>query len=264
MLIVQFTDTHVMVEGRLAYKRFDTFAMLARAIDAICALDPAPDLALATGDLVDRGSPEEYARLRTLLDRLPMKLALIPGNHDARGPLEQAFAESAIVGSGEFLHWVRDDLGPLRVIGLDSLTPGQAGGSLCENRLAWLEGVLARAPDRPTLIALHHPPFPTGIAHIERFPFPGAEAFERLVAKHRQVVRVVSGHLHRQMLTAFGGTIASVCPSTAYQFALDWRATAPAAWTDEAPGFQLHRWDGTRLITSTRAVGPFVETPLKG
>ncbi len=262
MLIVQFTDTHVMAEGRLAYKRFDTHAMLARAIDAICALDPVPDLALATGDMVDRGDPAEYARLKALLDRLPMRLALIPGNHDARGPLSDAFKGSAIVGEGEFLHWVRDDLGPLRVIGLDSLTPGAVGGSFCDKRLAWLDATLANAPGRPTLVALHHPAFPTGIAHIERFPFPGADAFERVVARHRQIVRVVSGHLHRQMLAPFGGTIASVCPSTAYQFALDWRAAAPAAWTDEAPGFQLHRWDGTRLITSTRAVGPFVETPL--
>ncbi|MCM0021964.1 MAG: metallophosphoesterase, partial [Tagaea sp.] len=176
MLIAQFTDTHVMVEGRLAYKRFDTYAMLARAIDAICALDPVPDLALATGDLVDRGSPEEYARLKTQLDRLPMKLALIPGNHDVRGPMAAAFAKSAIVGEGEFLHWVRDDLGPVRVIGLDSLSPGQVGGSLCDKRIAWLDATLAAAPDRPTFVALHHPPFPTGIAHIERFAFSGADA----------------------------------------------------------------------------------------
>ncbi len=262
MLIVQFTDTHVMAEGRLAYKRFDTHAMLARAVDAICALDPVPDLALATGDMVDRGDPAEYARLKALLDRLPMKLALIPGNHDARTPMSAAFDGSAIVGSGEFLHWVRDDLGPVRVVGVDSLTPGQVGGSLCDKRLAWLDATLAQASERPTLIALHHPPFPTGIAHIERFPFPGADAFERVVAKHRQIVRIVSGHLHRQMIAPFGGTIASVCPSTAYQFALDWREDAPAAWTDEAPGFQLHRWDGARLLTSTRAVGPFVETSL--
>ena len=262
MLIVQFTDTHVMAEGRLAYKRFDTHAMLAAAIAAIGALDPAPDLALATGDMVDRGDPAEYARLKNLLDRLPMPLALIPGNHDARAAMSAAFAGSAIVGSGEFLHWVRDDLGALRVIGLDSSTPGQVGGSLCAARLAWLDATLAAAPDRPTLIALHHPPFPTGISHIERFPFPGAEDFERVVAKHRQIVRVIAGHLHRQMLAPFGGTIASVCPSTAYQFALDWRPGAPAAWTDESPGFQLHRWDGARLLTATRAVGPYVETKL--
>ncbi len=257
MLIVQFTDTHVLEDGKRVYGRFDSHAMLERAIDAILALEPKPDLALLTGDMVDRGSAEEYARIKKLLDRLDIPLAIIPGNHDARDTLHAAFGKTAIMGEGEFLHWVRDDLGALRIIGLDTHVPGKVNGELCEKRLAWLEATLATAPDRPTLIATHHPPFTTAITHVEAWPFAGAAAFEKIVAKNKQIVRIVSGHLHRQMIAPFGGTIASVCPSTAHQFALDWRKKAPAMWTDEAPGFQLHLWDGAKLITSTRAVGPF-------
>ena len=134
-----------------------------RAIDAILALEPKPDLALLTGDMVDRGSIEEYARLKPLLDRLDIPLAIIPGNHDARDTLHAAFGKTAIMGKGEFLHWVRDDLGALRIIGLDTHVPGKVNGELCERRLAWLEATLATAPDRPTLIATHHPPFTTAI-----------------------------------------------------------------------------------------------------
>ena len=64
MLIAQITDTHIKPEGSLAYGHVDTSAFLARAVDHILHLDPRPDVVLGTGDLVDGGTPAEYARLR--------------------------------------------------------------------------------------------------------------------------------------------------------------------------------------------------------
>ena len=55
----------------------------------------------------------------------------------------------------------------------------------------------------------------------------------------------------------FGGTIASSCPSTAHQAALDLRPNGIDSFTLEPPGFQLHRWTGRRLFTHTLNVGRF-------
>jgi 3',5'-cyclic AMP phosphodiesterase CpdA len=71
VLIAQITDTHIRPEGSLAYGHVDTSAFLARAVDHILHLDPRPDVVLGTGDLVDGGTPAEYARLRHLLSPLP-------------------------------------------------------------------------------------------------------------------------------------------------------------------------------------------------
>ena len=87
VLIAQITDTHIRPEGSLAYGRVDTSAFLARAVDHILHLDPRPDVVLGTSDLVDGGTPAEYARLRHLLSPLPMPIYLIPGNHDDREAL---------------------------------------------------------------------------------------------------------------------------------------------------------------------------------
>src|SRR5436305_1998369 len=83
MLIAQISDMHVKAEGKQLFRRIDTAGYLERAVAHVNALDPRPDIVLATGDLVDGGKPDEYAQLRRLLAPLAMPLYMIPGNHDA-------------------------------------------------------------------------------------------------------------------------------------------------------------------------------------
>lgn len=64
MLIAHISDTHVRPRGQLYQGVVDSNAMLAAAVDTINTLDPAPDLILFSGDLVDEGRPEEYAMAR--------------------------------------------------------------------------------------------------------------------------------------------------------------------------------------------------------
>jgi Icc protein len=55
----------------------------------------------------------------------------------------------------------------------------------------------------------------------------------------------------------FAGTVASVCPSPAHQVALDLAPDAADDFIMEPPAFQLHRWDGTTLVTHTAYIGEF-------
>ena len=61
MLIAQLSDLHVRPEGVLYQGVVDSNAMLAAAVKHVNALPTRPDLVLLTGDLVDKGTPEEYA-----------------------------------------------------------------------------------------------------------------------------------------------------------------------------------------------------------
>ena len=95
-------------------------------------------------------------------------------------------------------------------------------GALCEARLGWLAARLAEQPDRPTLVLRHHPPFQTGIEHMDAIGLlAGGPELERIVARYPRVERVLCGHLHRTIFRRFGGTIASTCPGTAHQLALE-------------------------------------------
>ncbi|WP_207477449.1 phosphodiesterase [Arenibaculum pallidiluteum] len=258
MLIAQLTDLHVKPAGRLAYRRVDTALHLRAAVDALLRLDPQPDVVVITGDLVDAGLPEEYALLRELLKPLTLPLYVIPGNHDQRAPLAAAFADhDYLPRDGGFLHYAVENW-PLRLIALDTVVPGQGGGMLCDERLRWLDARLSEAPGAPTAILMHHPPFRTGIAHMDRIGLGNAPAFDEVLRRHPHVERVLCGHIHRPIQARFGGTLASTAPSVAHQVALDLTQDGPSAFVMEPPGFQIHLWDAEAGIRShTAVIGDF-------
>ena len=269
MLLAQISDLHVKRPGALAYRRVDTSAHLARCIARLNALEPKLDAVVVTGDLVDSGSLAEYESLKTLLSPLTMPVYLLVGNHDDRAALRQVFGDHAYLhGSAEFVHYAVD-VGPLRLIALDSQMPQQSAGHLCDARLAWLETQLAQALGKPVMLALHHPPFVSGIGHMDRQRLDpeSAQRLAAIVSRYPNVERVVCGHVHRPIFTRFAGTIASAVPAPAHQVALDLRENAPSAFRLELPAFALHRYDPeTGVVTHHAYVDegagpyPFYET----
>jgi Icc protein len=255
MLIAQITDTHILRPGKLLMGVVDTASALERAVAALNRLDPSPDATLLTGDLVESGQPEEYGHLRSLLAPLRMPVFAIPGNHDAREPMREAFAGDAYLPRQGFLSYVIENYS-LRIIALDTLVPGEGGGAMCLERLRWLEDTLVTAPDRPTLVMMHHPPFVTGIGRMDQAGLSGTAGFAEIVRRHPQIERIICGHLHRAIESRFAGTIAGTAPSTARQVALDLRPEARLSFTLEPPGYQLHFWrEGTGLVTHTAVIG---------
>jgi len=141
----------------------DCAALLEQCVEAILRLPQRPDVVVATGDLVDSGGMEEYAHVRRLLAPLSMPIYLIPGNRDDRAAMRSAFSDHAYLHQWQpFIQYAVDDW-PLRIVALDTVVPTESGGRLCVERLDWLDRTLASKPDRPTLLIMHHPPFPTFI-----------------------------------------------------------------------------------------------------
>jgi 3',5'-cyclic AMP phosphodiesterase CpdA len=244
MLIAQISDTHISTPDSRNDRVFHTAEHLARAVAHLNRLRPLPDVVLATGDLVERGEVEEYERLREILAPLAAPLFIIPGNHDDRNNLLTVFADHAYLPRDRtFLQYSVEDW-PLRLVALDTLVPGESGGRLCGERLAWLDARLAQAPERPTLVLMHHPPFLTGIASMDGMGLDGIDAFAAVIRRHPQVERIVCGHLHRPIVRRFAGTVAYTCPSTAHQIALDLPPAQRLAAVMEPPACLLHLWLG--------------------
>jgi Icc protein len=248
MLIAQISDLHV-AEADAPVRRFvDTNANLARALAYIETMRPRPDLVVATGDLTDNGLPEEYRLLRALLDGFGIPLLLIPGNHDENEPLVEVFDNHAYLPrDGGPLQYVIE--GDVRVVAVDTTRPGYHEGMLDAARLQWLDATLSAAPNAPTLVMMHHPPFDTGIWWMDRSHIRGIERFERIVRRHPQVRRVIAGHIHRSIHVAWGETLVSVAPSTAHQVALELTPEAAPVLTAEPPMLTLMDWRGDACVS---------------
>jgi 3',5'-cyclic-AMP phosphodiesterase len=262
MILAQLTDLHIKEEGKLAYRKIDTAAALEAALAHLQTQTVRPDLVLFTGDLVDTGQPEEYTRLRTHLTGLDIPFFLMPGNHDDRDALRTGFLDHAYLGMDDDPICYTIEPFPLRIIALDSLVPGQGGGALGARQLDWLAERLAEQPERPTVVALHHPPFATGIGHMDQIGLADSAALAGIIARHPQVERVLSGHIHRPIHARWAGTIASTAPSTAHQVVLDLRPDSPSAFVLEPAGYQLHHFTPGAVLTSHTATvgdwaGPF-------
>lgn len=269
MIIAQISDLHLRTDGRLLKGKVDTVAALGAGIEHLNKLSPRPDLVLATGDLVNKAHKQDYKTMAREFERLEMPVYVIPGNHDDRDMMREYFADKGYLSeSSPFLHYVLDDY-PLRLIGLDTKREGHDGGQMCDARLDWLEKTLSAAPERPTMIFMHHPPFITGIGFMDTLEFIGARKMEGIVKGQPQVAGVVCGHIHRPISVAWGGTIACASPSLVFQMTLDLTPDAPPSFMLEPAACPIVLWNEDHgLIYHCSQVGqygppnPFVVDPL--
>jgi 3',5'-cyclic AMP phosphodiesterase CpdA len=257
--IAQISDLHIKSPGALAYGRVDTAAALERCVSALNEFTPRPDLVVISGDLADTPTAGEYQHLKRLLAQLELPFAGIPGNHDSRELMRAAFPRAYAFAAGPLNQ--RLEMGGLDLLLLDSGVPGKPHGELDAPTLRWLEATLASSPDRPALIFLHHPPFKTGIWHMDRQNLLNAGELAPIVRRHPRVRLIAAGHVHRATLTMFAGVPATICPAPNHAVDLDLAQLREPSFKVEPPAFHLHSWfPGERfgnVITHQVPIGNF-------
>jgi 3',5'-cyclic-AMP phosphodiesterase len=251
-LLVQLTDIHIggSEDGK------DPIPRVEAVIEAVRSLPNAPAAVLVSGDLTDRGTTEEYEVVRELLGRLELPLHVLPGNHDDRGRLREAFG---LPGEGEepIRHSV--DVGEMRMVLLDSNVPGRDPGAFDVERLGWLDAELSKEPGRPTLLAVHHTPLTTGIPEWDAINLDPSdrEALGAVVSRHPQLRAIVGGHLHRVAASTLAGCPVLSAPSAYLQVRPNFHRDE-VTWIDP-PGFAIHALRDGDLTSQVESV-PFVST----
>lgn len=234
-LLAQISDTHIRAD--------DNGAATAKLKKAMAqAAEYRVDAILLTGDLANDERTEEYEALaRALLDP-PAPVYLMPGNHDERTRLRYFFPSHAYLPHNGNLSYAIEDF-PVRIVVVDQIVPGETHGLLTQAGAEWLDRALSAAPDKPTIVALHHPPFLTHDLLFDNIGLHDSDLLAGVIAKHRQVMRVICGHHHRVAFGQIAHAPVIVAPSTSWVYGIAMYPGQPIApRTDEQTGWMLHAW----------------------
>jgi 3',5'-cyclic AMP phosphodiesterase CpdA len=250
-LLAQISDLHL---GERARDGLKPKRCLRDVVAALARLPNRPDAILVSGDLAEHAAPKEYTLAAKEIGRLEVPFYVLPGNHDDRATMRAAFA---IDGSGAAPLDYTVDLGPLRLIVVDSTIPGEDRGGFEPEQLERLDAELAAAPEQPAIVAMHHPPLATAMVDWDgvNLPAPERRALAEIIARHPQVKAIVGGHLHRVTTSTLAGRPVLAAPSTYLQARPDFVAETVQLYGG-APGFALHALRDGELSTQVEILKP--------
>ncbi|SDK30142.1 phosphodiesterase [Billgrantia gudaonensis] len=237
MRLVQITDCHLHADPDAPSRAGFPLRQLERVVEAV-ALE-RPDVVVVTGDVSQDETAASYRLAEGVLSQLACPWTWLAGNHDDPEPMAAVHESPPEI-----------DLGAWRALLLDTRVRGQPYGELGEVQLARLDERLA-ADDRPTLIAMHHPPLAVGSQWLDAIGLMDREALWQTLAAHPQVRMILCGHIHQafasQRRCGEGRVAVYGCPSTTDQFL----AGSAEFAIDEAsrPGYRVVDLRGDEWLT---------------
>lgn len=202
---LHITDLHITApETQDPAQQTDTVAALDRLIQIAPTLEPRPAFIVASGDLTNIGDEASYALLAARLAALDIPVVMTLGNHDVRAEWHAAFPGHPGAPDGPVD--VDAALAGIQVITLDSSVPGKVSGALTGEQLADLDQTLARHPDLPKVIAIHHPPRtdPENAGIWATLDAPSTDRLAAALAGH-DVRAVLCGHVHLNRMSLWHG-----------------------------------------------------------
>ncbi|HEY5858283.1 MAG TPA: phosphodiesterase [Aldersonia sp.] len=215
-ILVHISDTHLVGDGDELYGAVDSEARLRRIFAELAASHARPDALIFTGDLADRGEPDAYRTLRSIVlpvaESLGAQVIWAIGNHDARAGFRTVLLDQQ--PSDEPVDAVYD-LDGLRVVTLDSTVPGHHYGEITQAQLDWLSSELARPARHGTILALHHPPVPSVLDLAILVELRDQKDLAEVLSG-TDVRSILAGHLHYSTTATFAGIPVSVASATCY------------------------------------------------
>lgn len=196
--------------------------MLDAMLGDLRSADRGADRLLVAGDLTSSGYLSQATQAKQMLDgwgTLEQDYFVTRGNHDRSEAGTDWDTCTVVPGTNPVHYDCWGDVFPyplqtlqhylvggLRIVGLDTTTLDDAGGTMDAAQLGALEDVLRRDRDRPTLLFGHHPITYESAATTEAGPTfdidrPTALALQRLYARTPGVFFHHSGHTHRNKRT---------------------------------------------------------------
>ena len=240
MKFIHLCDTHLLPPGRESFD-LDPEANFGACLESIRSLHGDAELVVLGGDLTYDGQAEAYRVLARRLEDFPLPALFLPGNHDDRDLMAAHLPGVVKDGSG-FLHLVHQTSAGAFIL-LDTQSGPHNSrnhhGLLCPARLAWLAARLEENKERPVYLFLHHHPFASGLAFMDRTRLLNPEKLAALLKGRSNVKHLFIGHLHRPICGSWMNLPFSVPGSTSFQLALDLERNSGLTISLEQPSYAV-------------------------
>ena len=237
--VLQVTDCHLLPDPDATLLGVRTAASLAAVLDAAVA-ERTPDAVLATGDLAQAGVQATYELFLATIDRYyDGPLLCVPGNHDHGATFERVLPTDVL------------QLGDWLLVGVDTHVDEVVGGTVGEDELARLSGVLDNGgAGSNVLVAGHHCPVALGSPWLDIHRIDNGGKLLTVIAA-AGAKAYVFGHIHQEAQVHDPASVPLYgTPSTCFQFATD---TPTFALDDAQPGYRwLHLGADGSLDTEVR------------
>ncbi|WP_432740675.1 3',5'-cyclic-AMP phosphodiesterase [Methylobacter sp. G7] len=228
--ILQLSDLHILAAPEDKLLGINTEHYFHACLDQAFAEKRHFDLILLTGDLAQDPCAASYRRILNSLEVYETPCICLPGNHDDYELMQQVFnADSINCRKQVFLdNW--------QLISLNSQIPGEPGGHLSNEELAFLENCLTENPSRHALIAVHHHCLETKSPWMDTMIIDNSRELWAIVDEYPQVKAITTGHIHQILDIKTASLRVLGVPSTCFQFV---PGSTEFAVNDTAPGYRL-------------------------
>ena len=186
--LIQLSDCHVSASRDAHYRGQHALDGL-NSIVAACR-DWRPDLVVASGDLSEDSSAESYDVLAEYFLKMGAEVFLLPGNHDDMTLMRSVFSASCF-------HLVPTcGVGSWRLYFLNSTVHGTPAGRVDPAVARELANQMNTQAESHAFVFLHHQPFLSGSAWIDKYPLMDAEDFRDTISGCKKLRAVAWGHIH--------------------------------------------------------------------
>lgn len=190
-----FTDTHISATNP------QSSGDLRNAVSDVNAMNGI-DFVLVSGDVSDLGDTVSLKEAKLLLDKLRMPYYIVPGNHDIRWSEPQATNFAKVFRADKFAFTHKG----YQFIGFATAPAANPGNGIIQKEdINWMKTVLEKAGTEMPVFAVTHYPLQQG--DVDNWK----EATD--VLKKHNILAVLGGHCHRNVLFNYDGIPGIICRS---------------------------------------------------
>jgi len=235
MKIVHLTDTHILGDDSKLFG-IDPSDMLEKALKSINTHHKDAQFISITGDLSHNGNYNSYVQLNDILKQTNIPINLILGNHDKKIDFNKVFD---ICKNDKFVQYevvIKNDV----FLFLHTVVDNEEYGTLCQERLEYLQNKLEQYKNNNVYIFMHHFPLKSYLKWMdENASFMNKKDFWEIVSKYKNVKHIFTGHLHKIIHSNYKNIPVTCTKSTNFQLAYVPSTSDDYINTNEQPSYNV-------------------------